>query len=110
MTRAPMRPCLLCGIVPTIYLVADEWVIECRSCGRSVRAETEDGCREQWATENEPKISTSREAALDLLNSIEDAFADLECIRKIPGAMNIWHKISDEIANLRNLMEAAEWD
>lgn len=105
-TRSPMRRCPLCGIVPnppSWNSEAEEWVVSCPCCGSSVTGLSEDLARDAWASRTEPPVPTAEDhdAVLDLLDSIEMAMCDVEGIRKVPGAMDAWHRWMDAYRELR---------
>ncbi len=102
-TRAPMLRCALCGLVPPRpYLNAEtgDWGISCPCCDRTVRGDTEDEARERWAEANS-RPAPNPDRVLDLLDSIEMAMCDVEGIRRIPGAMDAWHRWMDAFRELR---------
>ena len=105
-TRAPMLRCELCGIVPpSPYLNSEtgDWGITCPCCDRTVWSDTEDGVREAWAELNgkPPQTQAEQDKVLALLDSIEAAMCDVEGIRRIPGAMDAWHRWMDAYRELR---------
>lgn len=105
-TRAPMRRCPLCGIVPeppAWNAQAEEWSVSCPCCGASATGLSEDLAREAWAARTEPAEPTPEDAdrTLALLDSIEAAMCDMEGIRQIPGAMTAWHRWMDAYRELR---------
>lgn len=109
MLSVPLVPCVLCDQVPGMpdRLPSGIWHIVCPICGREAKGTTSDEARQRWAEFNvrRPKpLST----ALDLLDSIESAMCDLEAIRAVPGAMDIWHRWMDDLKELRRLVEEAE--
>lgn len=108
MAGAPLLPCILCDQVPGAPDCAGgTWRIVCPICGRTAKGSLEADARGQWAEMN-AKTARPLGPALDLLDSIEAAMCDLEAIRQIPGAMDVWHRWMDDLNELRKLAEEEE--
>ena len=108
MAGAPLVPCVLCDQVPGAPdCVGGTWRIVCPLCGRTAKGSFEADVREQWARMN-AKTARPLGPALDLLDSIEAAMCDLEAIRSVPGAMDVWHRWMDDLKELRRMIEEAE--
>ena len=105
MARVPLVPCVLCDQVPGMpdRLPSGIWHIVCPICGREAKGTTSDEVRQRWAEFN-AKRPKPLSTALDLLDTIESAMCDLEAIRTVPGAMDIWHRWMDDLCELRELI------
>lgn len=101
MARVPLVPCVLCDQVPGAPdCVGGTWRIVCPICGRTAKGGSETDVRGRWAEMN-IKAPRPLGPALELLDSIEAAMCDLEAIRTVPGAMDIWHRWMDDLRELR---------
>lgn len=108
MARVPLVPCVLCDQVPGAPdCTGGTWRIVCPICGRTAKGSLEAEVREQWARMN-ARAPRPLGPALELLDSIESAMCDLEAIRSVPGAMDVWHRWTDDLKELRKLVEEAE--
>lgn len=108
MARSPLLPCALCDQVPgQPWVQSGTWRIACPICGRTAKGSFEADAREQWARMN-AKGPAPLSPALELLDSIESAMCDLEAIRTVPGAMDVWHRWTDDLNELRRLVREAE--
>jgi len=102
---APLLPCTLCGVVPGMPdRQADGWRIVCPICGREAVGETEDAVRRAWAGMMAvPKEPGSKE--LEAIDSAVELMCEVESIRTIPGAMDVWHRWLDCANELKRLVE-----
>ena len=105
----PLVPCSLCDLVPGRPGRREDgrWRIVCPMCGREAVGPFEDTVRVVWLTMN-AKPPAPLSPALELLDSIEAAMCDLEAIRAVPGAMTVWQRWMDDLAELRRIIEEAE--
>ena len=107
MASVPLVPCVLCDQVPGMPgIIGGRWRIVCPLCGREATGDFEADVRRRWAEMN-IKASRPLSPALDLLDSIEAAMCDLEAIRQVPGAMDVWHRWMDDLKELRKIVEEA---
>ena len=105
MAGAPLLPCILCDQVPGAPDCAGgTWRIVCPICGRAAKGSFEAEARGRWAEMN-AKGPKSMSRVLETLDGIESAMCDLEAIRQIPGAMDVWHRWMDDLRELRKLAE-----
>lgn len=103
MAGAPLLPCILCDQVPGAPDCAGgTWRIVCPICGRAAKGSLEADARGRWAGMN-AKGPESMSRVLETLDGIESAMCDLEAIRQIPGAMDVWHRWMDDLRELRKL-------
>lgn len=108
MARSPLLPCVLCDQVPGQPMISGgKWRVMCPLCGRSAESMTEDGARSEWERMN-AKEPAPLSPALELLDSIESAMCDLEAIRQVPGAMDVWHRWTDDLGELRKIVREYE--
>ena len=108
MPSAPLVPCVLCDQVPGAPdCVGGTWRIVCPICGREAIGSSEADARGRWAEMN-ARAPKPLGPALDLLDSIESAMCDLEAVRQVPGAMDVWHRWMDDLKELRKIVEEAE--
>ncbi len=103
---APLLPCTLCGQVPGRPDRRPDgvWRIACPICGRESLGETEDSVRRAWAdTMDVPKGPGSKE--IQAIDSAVELMCEVESIRTVPGAMDVWHRWLDCANELKRLIE-----
>lgn len=104
----PLVPCALCDLVPGRPDRTEDgsWRIVCPMCGREAVAPFEADVRGEWLRLN-AQVAPPLPPVLSRLDEIEEAMCDLEAIRRVPGAMDVWQRWMDDLHELRRIVEEA---
>lgn len=96
--------CPLCGGIPEAARTA----VRCPSCGLEARETETSTAMEGWIRmcAQMRGMAPDLAACLEIIEAMDDALGDLEAIRRLPGAMDAWHRISEALGELRAIVEA----